>query len=443
VTPARRLAPVLALLAAVEVTTALAPPRAPAAPGDEGEPAPVSTAAAALLREVGDLLDGYTSEADEARIVALLRGAPGPVLDEVVRRADLDELLEDVDDHPGGPQHEAALLAVLTRERVEALSIAARAALVTALQRGRTSDEEERAARDVLLRTHGAALTALKCALDASGDHHDLEALVYHDIDDAQVREALLAHFAREAIAAPTSEVKVCSDIDDTLYCNWVDERYPPKTVYPGVRALYRELDVGPDERGREGDLVFVTARPFDPAGLIEDETRDTLRGLGVRGVVMTGSLTNLTSDASIAAGKLEALARLRALFPEYGVVFLGDSGQGDALVAERLVADERATTRAVFIHDVVPTLPEGRAAWAAKGVPFFDTYAGAALAAFDAGLIGRAGLARVLRAAQVDLDAIAFPEARTRAARQGELDRDVEAADARLPEGERVRRAR
>ena len=63
------------------------------------------------------------------------------------------------------------------------------------------------------------------------------------------------------------------SDIDDTLACSGgvfpagVDYSFPKHTLYPGVLAFYRELDLGNNESGewdkeRLGNMVFLSARP-------------------------------------------------------------------------------------------------------------------------------------------------------------------------------------
>lgn len=393
-----------------------------------------------LQRDLEALMDGHTDGDEEGRILALLRGASAPTLDAVLRRLDVDGLLGDVDDHVVGADHYTDLLALLSRERVADLSVDARAAFISAMQRGSTDALEEAAIRDTFVATRGRDLTALKNLIDAGGDYHDLEQLVFHDLDDDAVVEAVLGHFAREADNAGTGEVKVLSDIDDTIYRNWVDPRFPAKTVYPGVRALYHELDIGADERGAVGDLGFLTARPGDRAGVVEGETLATLSGLGIaRAIVLTGSLGNVTSNESIAEGKLANFVRYKRLFPEYGFVFMGDSGQGDAILAGWMMKDHAAATRAVFIHDVVSTPPRGRDAWARRGVPLFDTYVGEAVDAHAKGLISAAGLARVARAALDELAAVTFPDERTRDLRRAELVRDVGLANAALPEAERV----
>ncbi|MBU8897484.1 hypothetical protein KRR26_17845 [Corallococcus sp. M34] len=150
---------------------------------------------------------------------------------------------------------------VVATKRLETL----RASLVTALQVGSTPALTERGIRDLLCVTQGRELTTLKNLLDAGGDIHDLAQLLFDDVDDLQVREAILAHLRREVLGHPSGENKVLSDIDDTFFVNWKDTRHPKQTVYQGVTQFYRELDRGPGlVPGRLGDLTFVSARPMD-----------------------------------------------------------------------------------------------------------------------------------------------------------------------------------
>lgn len=402
---------------------------------------PPDARGAAVLAQVQALMDGHTDRDEEAQLLDLLRACSPADLEHVVRHVNLTALLGDVDDHLGGPHHRTALLALLSRARLDALSIAARAELVTALQLGSTAEEDERAIRDIFVRTRGADLSALKDAVDGGGDYHDLEQLIFHDLDDEALTTEVLAHFASEAAASSSSaELKVMSDIDDTLYRNWCDERYPPKAIYPGVLALHRELDLGQDGTGRPGDITFLTARPGDRPGLVENQTLLTLGELGVpRCVVLTGSLGNITSNEAIAEGKLAAFGRYRRLYPERRFVFTGDSGQGDAIVAARMMADHADVMRGVFIHDVVHTPEAGRAEWAARRVPLFDTYLGAAVHAHSLSLISPAGLQRIARAALTELAALTFATDAMRDARRAELQRDLALANALLPEGSRV----
>lgn len=374
------------------------------------------------------LLKGHCDRAEEAQILALLGEAAAAELDEVLRSIDVRALFTGVDDRVFGPDHRTALRALLSQTRLGDLTVASRAAICRALQVGRTGDADEQAIVRILLETRGAELTKLKNALNEAGDHRDLQKLVWTDIDDAQRRHTLLAHFTREAL--PTGEVKVLSDIDDTLYENWKDTRYPPKTVYPGVVQFYAELDAGPREEGRLGDLTFVSARPTDPLGAIEALTFRTLREHGITvAAVLTGSVSSARSNEAIAAKKLENFLQYQALFPEYGFVFVGDSGQGDVMFGVQMRERAPDAVKAVFINDVVATPAARREELAAKGVYLVDTYVGAAAKAFELGLISRPGLVRVGKAAEEKLRAIAFTDEAQKRARRDELTRDLEHA--------------
>lgn len=362
-------------------------------------------------------LDGHTDRGDEAAILSLLESAPADEYIGVLERLDLVRTIGDVDDRTFGPNHRTALLELLCRDRVAESPISVRAKIVMALSHGRTDDLDERAIRDVFLATEGVALTQLKDRLDVGADHHDLQHVVYSDIDDGETREAILAHIREQALGP--QGLKVLSDIDDTLYANWKDERYPAKTVYPGVLALYTELDV-------DGRVAFVTARPRDRTGLVEKATHQTLRALGVlEPVVLAGSFRNLHSDASIAEKKLTNFVEYEALFPEYDFAFFGDSGQGDAEFGARM-REHTSRVRGVFIHDVVASTRDTKASWAGRGVRFFDTYVGAAHEVRDAGLVEEPSIGRVREKALADFEGIAFEDADAQAARRTELERDA-----------------
>ncbi|WP_437622413.1 phosphatase domain-containing protein [Sorangium sp. So ce1151] len=392
------------------------------------------------LDEIRQRLRSHTDRQDERRILEILAGATAAELDQLLLELDLRALLGDVDDRLMGPDNRTALLELLTAERLGDLGIPARAALASALQRGRTGRLDEQALRRIWLGTRGADVTRLKNALDGRGGYHDLHQLFYHDIDDGALREELLAHIAREAVSVSASvasrEVKILSDIDDTFYANWKDARYPEKTVYPGVLQFYAELDRGPGpEPGRPGDLTFVTARPGDRLGLVEDAT---LRALAARGqpaaTVLAGSFTRLIGNRAIAEKKLENFVEYRRLYPEYGFVFVGDSGQGDIHFGQRMLEVAPEAVKAVFIHDVVATTEYARLELAVGGVRLFDTYIGAALEALELGLLGPEGAVRVAEAAIAAFTAIPFPSRAHRQPRRLEMMLDVTRLNEVLP---------
>ncbi len=409
-------------------------PELPFADQTNRSPERSPTSANAVVKRLRALLAEAWVDSDEERaILDELRALTPQALDAALGALDLDRLVGALDDRLLGDDNRSALLNLLVRERVDALSIPTRARLITALQRTHTGDPEQRAIRDLLLATRGQALTALKNAIDAGDDPNDLEKLVFHDLSDRRHRRAVLDHFAREAKGHARGETKIYSDIDDTFYASLNDERYPRGTIYPGVRAFYAEIDrTRTHGEAREGDLAFITARPTDPFGAIE---RYTHRALSARGApeaaIVTGPLA-LNHDA-MASGKLENFRRVRALYPEYDALIVGDSGQGDMQFGADAVEHLGAGLRAVLIHDVRGLDDAARAEQARRGVQLFDTYAGAAAYAFDAGLLDEAALRRVAEATIAELGAIRFDDPAKRRARFDELRRDIERVNARL----------
>lgn len=388
-----------------------------------------AVAAQAKLDAITRLMSSsHVDRKEEGRILDILKSATPKELNYLVMKLDLHELSEAMDDRLIGPDNRKAFFQLLTHDRVGDLSVPARVALVSGLQRGETDGQEARAIRDVFLATKGAELTALKNGIDA-GDFHDLQQLVFHAIDDVTVRKSILDHIAAEA--KPTGEVKVLSDIDDTFYENLKDTRYPKKTVYPGVIAFYQELDRGPGaQASKPGDLAFITARPGDPLGAVETLTKKMLHDKGVDATVLTGDLLSNLSNAQIADKKFENFTQYQQLFPEYGFTMDGDSGQGDVLFGQKMRQAMPDAVKGVFINDVVNTPPAKRAELRSQGVYLTDTYVGAATEAFKLGLISKDGLGRVIASAKDGLAKVPFTDDAQRAARQAELDRDVAAAE-------------
>ncbi|MCB9645828.1 MAG: DUF2183 domain-containing protein [Deltaproteobacteria bacterium] len=323
------------------------------------------------------------------------------------------------------------LLRAATDDDLASLSVAQRAKAVTALQEGPTVEAEERAIARVFLASAGADLTALKNRVDA-GDHNDMVQLIHDDIDEADIRASLLAHFAAQAGPRPGPENKVLSDIDDTLKASINDKRYPKGTVYPGVRQLYLELDLGGAGAGRVGDLGFLTARP-EIEGLAEDLwTRQTLKDAGLGHVtILSGDLAHAFDHDAMAEKKAENFRAYHGVFPEYGVVFIGDSGQGDEAAGRAMLAGAPDHVRGVFIHDLDGTKPKD----AGGDVIFFDTYVGAAVQAHARGLISDQGLARVAAVALQEQEAVPFKTDAQREHAQALLQADLAKAAAALGE--------
>jgi hypothetical protein len=305
-----------------------------------------------------------------------------------------------------------------------------RAAAITALQQGWTTGSDERKIRDIILSTTGPELSTLKRLIDLGGENHDLLHMLTDDIDNATIRAQIRAHFATASV--PSGQVKVYSDIDDTFYSNLKDDRFPKGTLYPGVRAFYRALDLGRAGSDATGDMLFLTARP----GIMENSTLSMLRGRGVpEASVLEGNLfdslhlTEAGRNNAYAATKVNNFMAHRALYPEYASVFIGDSGQGDAIAGAEMLSRAPASVRAVYINNVTNMTAAQRAAMTGQGIMVIDSYVDAAIDAFNRGLISRASLSAVATAARTELNAMTNLSAAQRSAANAVLT----AAEARV----------
>lgn len=394
-----------------------------------------SSAVPSAAQVVAELLDERIGAPGEQSLLALLGELPAPGLNAVLEHIDVRELFDSVDDRLTGPDNRTALIELLSRSRAHELSQKAAAAVIHGMQSGRTPVEMERAIRDILRTRTGAELTRLKNLIGDRLDRHDLEGLVYYDIDDETVRTEILAHFHAHQPLDMDGEIKVLCDIDDTVFSKLHDDRYPRGTVYPGVLAFLEALDQGPhDAPFSTGDLTFVTARPADAFGLIETHSRATLRKAGIADLdLLGGTLGALLTKKAMAKRKLLNIKHYCAMYPEYRVMFVGDSGQGDPLVGE-WIHDHHEDVAAVLIHDVVRTSAADRARKAHLGVQYFDTYVGAALEARDRDLLSDRGLRSVIEESRSALSEIEWEEDSQRVEIETLVERDIALAVAKYP---------
>lgn len=320
---------------------------------------------------------------------------------------------------------EKALLHEVVRPRIAELSVHSRGILIKAMQVGPTYYHREKAIRDLMLATHGHELTILKRHIDRGQDHRDLAQLLFHDIDRSDYRKQILDHIQREGRLHPCSEVRIVTDLDDTIYCNWADKRFPPKTVYPGVLQLHQEL---------RGDLVVLTGRVGDRAGILERRYRQRLGILGVKELtILTGTLVHQFVHPWIFSKKWANLERHYRLFPEMRIVMFGDTGQADPEFLSKAARHYGVQVAKALLHNVKELPPARRALCDQSGVSLFDTYVGAALQLYRAKLLGPEKLERVMQAALDDLHRIVFPASIMRQARLKELQQDLELAEEAL----------
>ena len=383
---------------------------------------------------LASLLAGREGRREEAAILELLREMDAAELDEVIADVEAARLFRSVDDHLIGPNHHTALRTLLMG-RLGDLGIQARANLAYGLQAGRTDSADEAAIRDIFLAGRGEELTRLKNQLNMRTDAHDLEGLVFNDVDSDEVRGVILAHIATQAALVEPDKAKVLSDIDDTVLCALHDRRFPKGTVYPGVLALFDALDHGPHEVPfSTGDLTFVTARPGDAFGLMENHTRDALRAAGIStGThVMTGALVNLVTRDLMASKKVANIRDHRVLFPEYRIMFMGDSGQGDMIVAEALRKEYDDVLDLAMIHDVVGVPDDEKRRLKDLDIHLVETWIGGATLAYERGLITAEGLAQVGAEAMRGLDEVPWSSPDQEHATRALFERDLTIANGR-----------
>lgn len=401
-------------------------------------------------QRITKLLEGKTDEKEETEILDLLTQADSVTLNQTMGEVNLPKLFASVDDHWRGPKNKTSLLKLLSEDRLDELATPARASIITGLQKESTeakdqgespapqaSRVDENAIGHILLGTRSTALTDLKNSINAGADAYDMHHLLHRDVHNPTLLRDIYGHIQSEAQGHATGQIKPLSDIDDTFYLSHNDTRYPDNTVYPGVLAFYDELDRGNSESKPDplGDLTFLTARPDEPSGTLKERTHRMLRANGVKEAsVLLGSVGGLIDNESMARKKMENFQEYLKIYPEYSYAFAGDSGQGDPILAERLVAGYPNQVKGVFIHNVTDLSPEQKEAYAAKGIRVYDTYVGAAVEAHKLGLISSEGLKRVAEATQSDLAKVPFTDEQQRQAREADLQRDLMTAQSLLP---------
>lgn len=383
--------------------------------------------------------------------------------------------------------------------------------------------------RDLVLSVAPDQLSAFKFELEYDGDDKDLVEYVFHDVDRSRVQRAIVDHLKR---APPHDGIKVLSDVDDTIYGNLIDRRYPtsPKTPYPGVLAFYNAMKYEP-HRPDAGTFVHdgiaqvpittLSARPNPIVGHLEKRsitslialTRPAKPGplaLQLRPSALSGHATSSTlgtletifrnglvkrfsflgappqtslktgeqpldvltdflpkgQENEIAEVKFMNFLSFASVYPEYRFVFVGDSGQADALTAQRIVESgaveggPRVIT--TFIHDLkdrsnttrppspafdrLPaTLRVDRASANGRGVIVFRNYIDAAVIAYAhratlMDLITADELVAVTVAALTEFEAVAIDDDALRESLRREYREDAKtAADLVKPSGAAV----
>ena len=321
------------------------------------------------------------------------------------------------DSHGGGgvnrpfrisPRSRRALLDYLTSDKIDQLTVSSKQKIMDNLFFGIRADQ--RVLVDLLCSTTGHELYQLKQHLDtgyiAKGYSSILQVLsglnpshyqeVMHHFDAHRVR---MDGHSGDNEQSFQPQVKMVSDIDDTLFCSLHDYCYRQGTLYPGVREF---LGVG-------SSLTLLSARPR----AARRPTVAKLWGAGFGVLVpsfLWGSLGKVGSHASMAEKKVDNFRRYRSVFSDEHVrwVFIGDSGQGDITAGKEIVEDGSSVL--VLIHDVVGsggvyrTGMDKRRELMREGICVFNNYGDAVDRVYERRWCSKEDVERVYRVLREDM---------------------------------------
>lgn len=395
----------------------------------------------------------------EREIIRVFEECDARALNYLISHVKLGLLFYKIKDHNYfNGKNRTELINLLAIERLPILTVISRVILLHSIQllQIRANPRAEDWVRNILLTTHQDELSELKTLTDAKGDYFCMNQLIYNDIRSISVRQDILNHIRREAaiqqthmqmgtrtrfnsyhhnkyFSVPSSRFavfhqhgsshyqpqqlawrKILSDVDDTLCCSGgmypagIDKRYPKKTVYPGVLAFYRELDLGPNDleewpEGRIGNLVFLSARPhvykdmsekrnFAKFELLRANSSDGRKGMHTMPSLLPGDLSSggqylFTDDFEpLAQKKFENFRQYVSIYPEYQHIFVCDNGQGDVrageLMFDNFPYEFNATIYVHIVQDIDQTYGYNPTRWHQKEFKpcFFRTYPEAAL---------------------------------------------------------------
>lgn len=430
-------------------------------------------------------------QGQEREIITIFHECDARALNFLIGNVKLGLLFYKIKDHRNfQAKHRTELIQLLAVERLPILTVMSRVILLHSLQllKLRANPRAEYWVQQVLLHTHQDDLSELKTLTDTKGDYFSMTKLVYDDLRSESIRQDILHHIRREAAIQQTywqmgartsrrrekapyvsSWRKILSDVDDTLYCSGgmypagVDRRFARKTVYPGVLAFYRELDLGADgpeewPDGRVGNLVFLSARPhvykdmseklnFAKFEKLRKDREDGRKGLHTTPSLLAGDLASggsylVTNDFEpLALKKFDNFRQYVNLYPEYQHVFVCDNGQGDVRAAELMFESfpyEFSSTYVHIVQDVNTTYGYDLERWSRKEFKpvFFRTYPEAALhaASQNPPLISKPGLRRICEDSVKDFNQIRhFPSEASKAGRRQELNQAIWVANSFL----------
>jgi len=332
------------------------------------------TALAQTAGEISDILSARTRAKHENKVLDLVRLYQGQDLADLLDLLDLDRLLNALDNRRWGPDSLKEFMR-LVQSVVNKMSITVKAMMIRTLARKKMALAEEKFLAALFKSESGEGLTRLKLDVDRATDGYDLLHILYQRFQNVEIRFELIHHFIRHC--PEHKGLRVVSDIDDTLYSSLHDHRYARGTIYPGVLELLSQLSPYPP--------IFLTARPELSASLFERITHRQLRRYGIEGAtVLSGNLPGLFGHQRMANQKARTLTQYIELYPEFRFLFLGDSGQGDMALSQKLLERNPPPIERALIHRLAGGQPGSVSAH--DLIQTFDDYGEAA------GFLGRQG---------------------------------------------------
>ncbi len=168
---------------------------------------------------------------------------------------------------------------------------------------------------------------------------------------------------ARGRVLVPTrARFGVISDLDDTVLQSSVTDFLKMARVvllgnahtrlpFEGVAAFYRALQRGASG-GEFNPIFYVSSSPWNLYDLLEDFM--DLHGVPAGPLFLRDwSPTNLRGGAE---HKLRVLRTLLATYPDLPFVLIGDSGERDPEIYQKVVREHPGRISAVYIRDVTTT---------------------------------------------------------------------------------------